>query len=353
MRVLMVIRPDADENLGGDRVQMIETAKSLRDRDIVVIERVGNSIDSDYDGVDVVHLFNFQTPEFTLGEARRARAAGKRVVVSTIWWDYPIDRVFETSAKWRAVRALLGKSRSLALLAPRVERDLEPERKQLREIVALSDLLLPNSWIEAKELQKLCLVDKICVVPNGINAAVFDSHIAYPRPDWVPAAEYLICAARLEPQKRQHALATVAKDMGIPCVLAGAASDPIYARRCVDAGALLVGLRSMEDLAAAYQHARVYAQPSLRETPGLSALEAAAMGCPVVVTKNGSTKEYFGSRAYFVDPYSDASIAGGLRGALASGRSSELSAFVRESYTWKRAGNATLRAYSSVVAPKS
>ena len=66
----MVIRPDADTNFGGDRVQMIETAKALRNLGVDVVERVGPTEVSDYDSIDIVHLFNLQTPVFTLAEAR-------------------------------------------------------------------------------------------------------------------------------------------------------------------------------------------------------------------------------------------------------------------------------------------
>ena len=37
------------------------------------------------------------------------------------------------------------------------------------------------------------------------------------------------------------------------------------------------------------------------ETPGLAALEAAALGIPIIVTSEGSSKEYFGEIKTYYD----------------------------------------------------
>ncbi len=48
--------------------------------------------------------------------------------------------------------------------------------------------------------------------------------------------------------------------------------------------------------------------PSWFETTGLSSLEAAAMGCNIVITRKGDAYEYFGDYAYYCDPESPDSI---------------------------------------------
>lgn len=61
-------------------------------------------------------------------------------------------------------------------------------------------------------------------------------------------------------------------------------------------------------LASAYAAARVLAMPSLFESPGLVALDAAMAGTPVVATMFGNTRDYFLYHVEYVDPRSVQSI---------------------------------------------
>ena len=90
--------------------------------------------------------------------------------------------------------------------------------------------------------------------------------------------------------------------------------------------------------------------PSWRETPGLVSLEAAAVGCPVVTTSVGSTREYFGAEALYCDPWSRASIRKAVASAIRGPGSESLRLRVRRDFTWLRAAEATLRAYRLVLA---
>lgn len=60
----------------------------------------------------------------------------------------------------------------------------------------------------------------------------------------------------------------------------------------------------------------VFILPSLIEGIGLTSIEAGLLGKTVVVSENGGPKDYFGDYAYYVDPFSVISIAGGLVKAL-------------------------------------
>jgi len=53
-----------------------------------------------------------------------------------------------------------------------------------------------------------------------------------------------------------------------------------------------------------YYRSRVFALPSLHEGTGLAALEAAARGCQVVITKNGGPPDYFTGLGQLIDPLS-------------------------------------------------
>ena len=47
----------------------------------------------------------------------------------------------------------------------------------------------------------------------------------------------------------------------------------------------------------------------------MAALEAADLGAPIVITRNGGPMDYFGSEVAYVDPYSEADIACALERA--------------------------------------
>jgi glycosyltransferase involved in cell wall biosynthesis len=63
------------------------------------------------------------------------------------------------------------------------------------------------------------------------------------------------------------------------------------------------GYLSHEQLINLYSRARVFALPSTNEGVGIVALEAASLGCDVVITKFGGSKEYYNQLAKFIDPY--------------------------------------------------
>lgn len=64
-----------------------------------------------------------------------------------------------------------------------------------------------------------------------------------------------------------------------------------------------LGYLSDEEKLNLYKKARVFALPSLNEGVGIVALEAAALGCDIVITKLGGPHEYYVNMAKVVDPY--------------------------------------------------
>ena len=112
------------------------------------------------------------------------------------------------------------------------------------------------------------------------------------------------------------------------------------------------------ELASAYAAARVCAQPSWAEGASLVCLEAAAAGCPLVVSNRSSEFEYFGDGVRYCDPASRKSIAGAVREAYDSfekdkNTREELRARLKETCTWENAGIETVKAYKKAIENKS
>jgi glycosyltransferase involved in cell wall biosynthesis len=356
MRVLFVNRANADERIGGDTVQMHETARALRELGLEVEERLGPQTKETYRAFDLVHLFNLQTPEFTLPEAEKVKEAGRRLALSTIFWDFGAELLLSESRLWARVQSLVGRPLALQLAQRRVNSVAAADRAQMRRLLERADLLLPNSELEVAHLRRiLSKLGTVHVVPNGIDAERFDPNRPLPLPRWaaerkLSGRDYVLVAARIDPHKNQIAFCRAMRGFPHPIFLAGQAADPSWIQACEAEGAVYVGPLGGDDLVAAYGHARVHALPSYRETPGLSSLEAAAMGCAIVSTEAGSAPEFFQRDATYCDPTSLPSMRSAVESAWQKPAGEELSHRIRSRYTWKEAAKATLAAYSLLQA---
>lgn len=147
--------------------------------------------------------------------------------------------------------------------------------------------------------------EKVDVIPNGLDAAAWTAPVdrtAARRALGVPAdAPLVVFAGRLEWEKGVQTLLAALPRLrrhhpGLTLVLAGSGTQraqlQAQARRSRVAGAVrFVGQLGTGDLAAAYAAADVACAPSLYEPFGLVALEAAAVGTPLVVGDTGGLRE--------------------------------------------------------------
>ena len=102
-------------------------------------------------------------------------------------------------------------------------------------------------------------------------------------------------------------------------------------------------------LASAYAAASVFVLPSLFETPGIAALEAALAGAKIVITPYGGTKNYFNTMATYVEPYSLDSIREGITKSLNEGKNPQLKEHIKREFLWSRVAEKTLTVYKSVL----
>jgi glycosyltransferase involved in cell wall biosynthesis len=122
--------------------------------------------------------------------------------------------------------------------------------------------------------------------------------------------------------RRKNVLRLIAAciELGHPLVLIGALGNDSVSRQIRTAVASssnvrYFGMVERPIVVAAMMRCHVFALPSLVESIGLAAVEAGALGARVVITKHGGTRYYFGTDAWYVDPFSVASIAAGVQQA--------------------------------------
>jgi glycosyltransferase involved in cell wall biosynthesis len=102
-------------------------------------------------------------------------------------------------------------------------------------------------------------------------------------------------------------------------------------------------------LASAYAACKVFAFPTLYETPGIAPLEAALTGANIVMTPYGGTKEYFLDDVEYVEPDSIASIEQGIRNALLKEKNKAFAERIQTQFSWKKVGELTKRTYETVL----
>ena len=94
------------------------------------------------------------------------------------------------------------------------------------------------------------------------------------------------------------------------------------------------GHLSKKDLFDLYSRAKVFALPSTNEGVGIVGLEAALMGCDIVLTSYGGPKEYYNGMAKIVNPYSVDDIGQAIVDLLnRETRPNKLSEHIRRQYS--------------------
>jgi glycosyltransferase involved in cell wall biosynthesis len=108
--------------------------------------------------------------------------------------------------------------------------------------------------------------------------------------------------------KNMSSLEAAAKLMRWPVYVAGDAQHPDGGRRTLDS-VHTIGRLASEELQPWFAHAGIYALPALYEPFGLSVLEAALSGCPLVLGDIPSLREIWGEAAVYVPPSDHEALA--------------------------------------------
>jgi len=179
----------------------------------------------------------------------------------------------------------------------------------MKEIVDNTSVFLPNSVSEMNRVATEFNLKNynFVSIPNAIDKSVFtDSDNEKPN-KYSEFKDCILCAARIEGRKSTLNLVKTVKGTNYKLVLVGKESQnqKKYVEQVhEEAGdnVTFLGAISHDDLRDLYKFAKVHVLASWMETPGLSSLEAAAMGCNIVVTKKGDTYDYFEDYDFYCEP---------------------------------------------------
>lgn len=359
MKVAFIARSSLYASKGGDTVQMLNTATCLQQLKVQVDIRLTDE-KINYKQYDLLHFFNLIRPADILPHIRYAPVP---FAVTPLLIDYSeydkqyrkgisgklfhllsSDRIeyIKTIARWMKGQE---KVKSYSYL-------FTGHHNSIKNIIRQAGLLLPNSEMEYRQLvQSYSLAPAYSVIPNGIDESLFFPSACDEKDDCM-----VVCMARIEGIKNQLNLIKALNNSRYRLFIIGsvAANQTAYYHECRKLAAEnihFIDHLPQEKLIQYYQKAKVHILPSWFETCGLSSLEAAAMGCNVVITSKGYAAEYFTGDAFYCDP-SPSSILEAVDKASIANHCKIFQQKIFTDYTWQNAAIKTYQAYKKIVKEK-
>jgi len=357
MKIVFIVRATIFTVKGGDTVQVLNTAKYL--------ERIGVEVDIrlttdkiTYEDYDLLHFFNIIRPADIL---KHLGKTNKPFVVSTVFVEYAeFEQHHRRGIPGFLFRFLSADSIEYLKVMGRLLKSGEKisgknylwigHRRSIQKIIRESACLLPNSENEYKRLAARYQLEKpYHVVPYAVDEELFRP-VAHTRKNKL----MVICVARIEGRKNQLNLILAIRNTKFELYMIGNPAphqiDYYNACRKLEAPNIhFIPELSQEELVPYYQQAKVHVLPSWFETAGLSSLEAAAMGCNLVITNKGDAWEYFGEAVQYCDPASPDSIYEAIEKASETSESSLLQQKIYSDFTWRKAASRTFEAYKGVL----
>lgn len=357
MKVAFITRSTLYKVPGGDTIQVLQTAAHLRELGLEVDIKLTNE-PIDHTVYDLFHFFNIIRPADILYHTGRIR---KPYFISPLLVDYSeYDKLFrkglpgfifknfspfaneyiKTMGRWITGKDKLQSKKFI----------WKGQQKTMKEIVGKAAAILPNSRSEELAMKKLLGIERPSfIVPNGIDSSLFIPDKTITKDD-----KLVVCAARIEGLKNQLNLIRALNNTNFTLMLIGAAapSQKKYYSICRKEAAGNIIFKehiAQGSLIDHYKKAKVHVLPSWFETCGLSSLEAAAMGCNIVITDKGYTRDHFGDDAFYCYPGDPSSILKAIENASQTKTNENLMNKIKEQYTWQHAAMATLDAYKKIM----
>ena len=338
---------------GGTAVAAVETAKRLRDVDLVGVSAWHRALPAD-PWRPPIPVRRLPVPPHVLYETwhRLRRPQVERATG-------PVDVIHATGV------AVPPRTVPLVVTVHDLSYLVHPEhfsaqgRRFFRQALELTrrdaDLVLCSSEATRRHCEEAGLDPvRLRVVPLGADvAAASEDDVARVRAAHGLERPYVLWVGTLEPRKNLPRLleAYARLDTETALVLVGPRGwnqelDPPH-------GARLLGFVPGDDLPPLYAGAAAFCFPSLLEGFGMPVVDAMAQGTPVVTSSGTSTEELAGDAGLVVDPLDVDAIAGALDRVL---RDPELAHRLGEAgraraatYTWERTAALTAEAYAEVA----
>ena len=324
---------------GGVRTQALQTASSLKNLGVEI-----EFISPWQQGIEADLVHTFVAGPSTLGILSRCSELGIKTVLSPVFYSNRTAATIATSLKAEKMLSKVGSG-------------IRSDFGIKAEACSTADLILPNTRSEAELIEQGFGINskKIEVIPNGVELrfanAVPDLFVEkYGIKDFV-----LFVGQAGAPRKNVITLLKKAANINAPVVIIGSLFNDEYGEECKLLGQEAGNVSFIETLdhdsellESAYAACKTFVLPSLFETPGIAAMEAALAGANIAITEKGGTKDYFKSYVDYLNPESSASIIEAINNSLNKEQTHTLRDHIQENYSWDVVGNKTLTAYKKL-----
>lgn len=361
INVLVQARGNILSARGGDSIALERTSEALNDLGINVhIDPFAQSNPKDF---DLVHLYNFATPDAIEPLARKAVSEGTPYVVTTLYEDRPAFyrqmSVYGIILEQHFNGELNGYTIKDALQIAENSIDSFPDKGELdNHYVAENAACLLASGEAEKQLllRDYPKTRRIEIAHFGSRGLPDTSSELFGNK--YDIKDYILCVARLEWRKNQGMIMKAMEDSEIPVVFVegNITYQPSYQKIIPyvkrKGRNLLVKNLSVEELSSAYHGALAHVLPSWYELPGLVTLEAARCGTPVVATRLGTLPDYLGDLPFYCEPNNLESIQTAIQEAISTPRDSLRIKNLKplsETYSWRNTALKIVDTYLSIL----
>jgi len=203
----------------------------------------------------------------------------------------------------------------------------------INDICEWAEYVLPNTESEANKIEIGFSIpgEKIKVIHNGVSKKFLEGDPELFKKKY-GLENFILNVGHLGPaRKNMLSLIKALGQIDHPSVIIGKVLDTEEAHKIeleLKKSKQILLIDELENdspvLASAYAACDTFVLPSLFETPGIAALEAALAGAKVVITSYGGTKDYFKDFVTYVNSKSVASIKRGIEAALNIPKSSRM-----------------------------
>ena len=352
MNIALAIRPDYLTRTGGDTYQILKTKEYIEKYNDINVCIINDPEDLNAN-IDILHVFNLQTIDFTYRIIEKAKLMDINVVLSPTIWELGTAIYMHKVLK-------LTRSMCIARLFKQASklfewRYLQSKIKEKKKILRFCNMILPNSFEEGVMLRKQYGIEfEEMIVPNCV-----DMNLTEENTEIEMEKGFVLQVGRIEATKNQLGLIeAMMKHKDIPLVFIGKQHkdmqfyvDKVKKLGAIRGNTVFIDELPQEKLTNYYKAAKVHVLPSFRESPGLVSLEALFYGCNIVVSNEMycPIKYYrFDEFGYTCDPLSPVSIEKAVLKAYKDDPV-KVSDDYFDFYSYKNAAKITRQAYLKVL----
>ena len=371
MKILLINREDMLSKFGGDSIKTLKTKEYL-EKNGVEVDLVLGKKDVNFKKYDLIHIFNLQNIKLTPWWVKKAKLANKPIVLTTIWWRTPnttkyLYRIYRKyhpryNLPIRLSDKILGQ-----LLSYKIFNRLHKLRFFYKEkyVVENADWLITESNSEIEEMSLYFniprLSEKSTIIPNGLSEEILKNQVIKENLTKELPSDFVLTVGRIDPIKNQlNIIKALFDEKEIPLVFVGSKKGYISYKDYIKEFEMLSEKRGnvywfdnlpFSQLKEFYRKAKVYCQPSIWETFGMTICEAAFLGCNLVISKEGGAKDYFKEKAFYCEPFDLDSIKNSVLSALEAPKNDGLQDYVREKLVWDKIALKIIEVYKKVLSP--